>query len=232
MKIFKRICLSVLLIIILVAGFFTVAGYTSYREAIKEYPLKDAVLEIQSRADYVKTDSINKDFLNAVVAVEDRRFYTRNGVDFIALGRALVANIMAGEIVEGGSTIAQQVGKNIYFDNRTSLVRKIAEMFLLYDLEAEYSKEVILELYVNIIYYGDLYYGISQASKGYFKKEPADLSLAEASVLAGLPQSPSRYQLSSGTELAKKRQKVVLEAMFTNGYIDEAQKQDALQWGA
>ena len=105
-------------------------------------------------------------------------------------------------------------------------------MFFLYDLEAAYSKDEILSFYVNVIYYGDGHYGIAQASRGYFNKEPSELTLAEATLLAGLPQSPSRYQLSSGKDLALHRQQQVLEAMQAVGLIDAAQSQAALEWSS
>lgn len=232
MKWVKRLVLVLLLIIIIGAGWLTVLGYQRYKEAIDEVPLAEKIEEVKQREDYTPLDQISPDFVNAVVAVEDRRFYTRHGVDVISLGRALLTNLITGEVREGGSTIPQQLAKNLYFTHKPSLTRKIAEVFFLYELEANYSKDEILSFYVNVIYYGDGHYGIAQASRGYFDKEPAELTLAEATLLAGLPQSPSRYQLSSGKELALQRQQQVLEAMQAVGLIDSEQSQAALEWSS
>ncbi len=207
-------------------------GYQKYREAIEEVPLQQKVEELTQREDYTEYDQISPEFIQAIVAVEDRRFFTRRGVDVISLGRAFLTNLFSGEVREGGSTITQQLAKNLYFDNRPSLTRKVAEIFLLYDLERNYTKEEIVTMYVNVIYYGDGYTGVGAASRGYFGKESSELTLAEASLLAGLPQSPSRYQLSTGLSLARQRQQQVLQAMVEGGLIDSRQSEQALQWSA
>ena len=232
MKVIKRFVLVLLVLLLIGAGWLTASGYQRYKEAIAEVPLAEKIEAVKQREDYTPLDQISPDFVNAVVAVEDRRFYTRKGIDVISLGRALLTNLISGEVKEGGSTIPQQLAKNLYFTHKPSLTRKIAEVFFLYDLEAAYSKDEILAFYVNVIYYGDGHYGIAQASHGYFDKEPSELTRAEATLLAGLPQSPSRYQLSSGKDLALHRQQQVLEAMQAVGLIDAAQSQAALEWSS
>lgn len=215
----KRVLILLLLIIVLLVG----AGYVQYRIVIDETPLTEAIANVQSSENYVRLEDIDPFFLQAVVAVEDRRFYQRMGLDFRSLGRAFWTNLKNLDLLEGGSTIGQQVGKNLYFDFRFNILRKIAEVFLLYDIEKTISKDETLELYVNMNYYGDGFTGIKRASTGYFGKLPNELSLGQASLLAGLPQSPSRFQLSNYFERAKIRQKKVLGDMVELGLISQQQ---------
>ena len=155
---------------------------------------------------------------------------TRKGYDFVALGRALYHDLLAGEIIEGGSTITEQIAKNLYLGGYINgMEEKIAGIYLLFDLEEHYSKQELLALYVNMNYYGDSYYGIAQAAKGYYDASAGDLTLAQAAMLAGLPNAPSAYQLSTGYELAKQRQEWVLKTMQDNGCITEEEKRQALQ---
>ena len=154
-----------------------------------------------------------------MVAVEDRRFYQHKGVDFIGVCRAMVNNIQKKSFVEGGSCITQQLAKNIYFMNDDTLTRKIAEIFTAAELEKTFSKKEILELYFNVIYYGSGYYNIGDASQGYFGKKPYDLTDYEATLLAGLPNAPSAYSPDKNPDLAKKRQKKVVDAMVRMKYL-------------
>jgi monofunctional glycosyltransferase len=223
MKIIKKwlrraLFLSVLSLLLLVG-----AGYIQYRIVIQETPLSEAIANVQASTDYVIIEDIDPFFLQAVVAVEDRRFYQRQGLDIRALTRAAWTNIKNLELLEGGSTIGQQVGKNLYFDFRFNILRKIAEVFLLFDIEKSISKDETLELYVNMNYYGDGFYGVKQASMGYFNRLPSELTLGQASLLAGLPQSPSRFQLSNHFERAKIRQKKVLGDMVELNIISQQQ---------
>ena len=199
------------------------AGYAQYRIVINETSLTDAIANVQASENYVLLEDIYPFFLQAVVAVEDRRFYQRSGLDIRSIGRAMWSNLKNFDFLEGGSTIGQQVGKNLYFDFRFNILRKIAEVFLLYDIENSISKDETLELYVNMNYYGDGYTGIKQASEGYFSRLPNELTLGQASLLAGLPQSPSRYQLSNHFERAKIRQKKVLGDMVDLEIITQQQ---------
>lgn len=228
MKLIKRLIVSVLIVGIIVCGFLVLEGYNRYKDAIHDMPLNVAVSNIENDPNYVPFEEIDEDFVNALVAIEDHRFFERKGIDIVAIGRAFVANMFNDGIAQGGSTITQQVAKNIYFSNRPSWTRKIAEVFFVWDLEDAYSKEEIFAMYANIIYYGDLHYGIKDASLGYFDKTPDDLTLYEASLLAGFPQSPSRYQLSNGYTLINRRQKLILEAMVENGYITQQQMDETL----
>lgn len=182
--------------------------------------------EIKSNESYVTINKLPKIYLNAVVAVEDHRFYKHPGIDIIAIGRAAINDIKVMKLVEGGSTITQQFSKNIYFTQEKSFIRKIAEVFMAFNIERNYSKEEILELYVNTSYFGNGYYGIKEASLGYFNKQPEDLSDGEAVMLAGIPNSPSNYSPTENPELAKQRQKQVLEKMVKYGYLSSEEAKE------
>ena len=125
------------------------------------------------------------------------------------------------ELQEGGSTITQQVAKNVCFDQSKNAIRKIAEFFAAYDLEKNYNKKEIFELYVNTAYFVNGYYGIKQASEGYYNKEPKELNLSEASMLAGVPNAPSVYAPTKNPDLAEQRQAQVLKRMLEYGYISQ-----------
>lgn len=148
------------------------------------------------------------------------------GFDFVATCRAIVANLVDGELSQGGSTITQQLAKNLYFTQEKNFTRKVAELFVSFDLERNYSKDEILELYINTIYYGKGYYGIWQASEGFYKKYPSELTDYEATYLAGIPNAPSIYSSDRHASLAKQRQKQVVSAMIKYGYLttDESAK--------
>ena len=223
MKIVKKIILIILLLVIIGLTLFVGGGYVNYVKATNEMSIEDKVKSIRNEKNYVSYDDISETLLEATVSIEDRRFYDHNGVDYRSMARALVENIFAGEIVGGGSTITQQLAKNVYFTYQPSYIRKVSEIFVAYDLEKVLSKKEILELYVNVINYGDNYIGIKAAAEGYFHKEPKDLTLDEATLLAGLPQSPANFQLSNHEAEARIRQKQVLKAMVRDGHISEVQ---------
>ena len=228
-KLLKFIFRVLLCAVLLFAGYAVLGGYRKMRAVMSNRPLETAVAEYTSSENYLTYDRIPSDFVDATVSVEDKRFFRRSGYDFIALGRAILSNIRHGEIVDGGSTIPQQIAKNLYFHFAdTSVTTKTAQVFILYQLESHYSKEELFALYANMNYYGDGYYGLYNASKGYFKKDPMDLTLAEAALLAGIVNAPSAYQLSTGYDLAILRQHKVLETMLDNEKITEEQYSDAL----
>ena len=213
----KNISLSIIkaVTILLVMAGFSVAGigHYGYQLTIQDTPIQAKIQAIQNDQDYVKVEAISTDFLEAIVAIEDHRFYKHGALDGVALMRATLNNIKKGEVVEGGSTITQQLAKNLYLNGDKTLMRKLKELFIAYALEQHYTKEEILELYVNVIYYGDGYTGIQEATIGYFGKMPAAISYEEATLLAGLPQAPSRYALSNHYDRALKRQQQVINAL-------------------
>lgn len=221
MKFIKKLFIAIILIIILVGGLITLYGYRLYKTAITNKPLATKIEEIRNDEDYTTFDKLPKNYTNAVVSVEDRRFYSHGPIDIIGIGRAIVSNFKQKEFAEGGSTITQQLAKNLYFIGEPVLQRKVAEIFLAFDLERIYSKQEILELYVNTSYFGDGYYCIKDASMGYFDKEPIDMNLDECTLIAGVPNAPSVYAPTKNMNLARKRQEHVLKSMVTNNYITQ-----------
>ena len=184
--------------------------------------IKRAVDARIDHENYVKIRDIPESLQQAIVAVEDTRFYSHHGFDIQGIMRATLVNIQYGQIEEGASTITQQLVKNLFLSNEQSYGRKAEELLLALDLEANYSKDEILELYLNTIYYGSNYYGIGPAAEGYFGKKPSALQLPESAMLAGLPNAPSLYSPYVDFLMAKKRQFIVIDAMEHNGYIDES----------
>ena len=157
----------------------------------------------------------------AVLATEDRRFYDHFGIDLIGLARALVTNIRAGHIVQGGSTITQQVAKNLFLSPERTIKRKVQEVMLAFWLENQFSKDQILELYLNRVYLGAGTYGVDAAARKYFGVQASDLSIWQSAMLAGLLKAPSRYNPHSSDERADARTKVVLANMVAAGYLSE-----------
>ena len=189
--------LVVVILITLSIGFLVIGnGYNMYKDAIEKTPLQEKVEEIQSKENYVKLQELPQIYLNAVISVEDHRFYKHGGIDIIAIGRALVNDIKAMSFVEGGSTITQQIAKNEYFTQEKKITRKIAEVFMSFEIEKNYNKDEILELYINTIYFGNGYYNIKDAAYGYFKKPINNLTDGEWIILAGIPNAPSVYALT------------------------------------
>lgn len=176
---------------------------------------------------WVSLDNCNDNIINATISVEDKNFYRHFGFDFPRIAKALMVNLYSKSIRQGASSITQQYAKNLFLDFEQSWKRKWKEMWLTYELEVHYTKDEILEGYLNTINYGHGMYGISNASKYYFDKEVKDLTLAEASILAGIPNSPSDYSPVDNYNLSKERQKVVLSRMYNNGYINEKEMSDA-----
>lgn len=219
MKFIKKLIISIILLIIVACSIVFLIGQSYYSKALKQKPLLTRVEEITSKENFVKFEDMSSYYRNAVISVEDHRYYDHGPVDFIAIARAIFINIKNGELQEGGSTITQQVAKNIVFSQEQSWVRKVGEIFAAYDLEKNYTKKEIFELYVNTAYFGDGYYGIYEASYGYYNKSPKDLNLDEASMLAGVPNAPSVYAPTVNPDLAKKRQYHVLNTMLEYGYI-------------
>lgn len=229
MKILKRIIICIILIILFAVGIVTYKGYTIYKQALNEISVKDKVAEIQSQENYTKIEDLPEFYLNAVIAVEDHRFYDHGAIDIISIGRAVWTNIKSFELREGGSTITQQLAKNIYFTQEKTALRKIAEIFMAFEIEKNCDKDEILELYVNTSYFGDGYYCVKEAANGYFDKEPIDMTEYESSMLAGIPNAPSVYAPTKNPDLAKQRQNQVLDRMVKYEYITEEEKQNILK---
>mgnify|MGYP000236609044 FL=1 len=228
MKKFKKILLVLILIILSILAIYIGQGYKMYKNALDDKPLEEMVQEIRSQKSYTKISNIPDIYKDAVIAVEDHRYYDHKGIDIIAIGRALLNDIRARELIEGGSTITQQLAKNMYFTQDKTLTRKIAEVFMAKKIENNYNKEEILELYVNYIYYGSGYYDIKSASLGYFDKEPQDLTEGESIMLAGIPNAPSVYNPKVSPRLARERQKQVIDKMIKYGKLSEGKADEIL----
>ena len=189
--------------------------------------IRRAVEARLNRTDYVPIGHISPDLKNAIVAIEDRRFYDHWGFDMTGMARATLVNVQHGRIEEGASTITQQLVKNLFLANEQTFTRKAQELLLALDIENAYSKDEILEMYLNVVYYGAGFYGINAAAEGYYGKTPAALNLPEASMLAGVPNAPSELSPFTNFIAAKKRQAIVLDTMTTQGLIDARTAEDA-----
>ena len=222
-RLISALCRLVIILVLFVAVTATticgVIGYVGYKNATADRPVTQAIGEVQAQANYTPLENIPVIYKNAVIAIEDHRFYDHSGFDVIATARALLHNALADEVREGGSTITQQLAKNLYFDNSPSFTRKLAELFVARAIEKEYSKDQILAAYINCIYYGDGYYNIYDASMGYFGVMPAYLSDDQATLLAGVPNAPSLYAPTVNLTLARERQQQVLRAMIDNDML-------------
>jgi penicillin-binding protein 1A len=176
----------------------------------------------------VPLDQISPHLVNAVLVTEDKRFYHHDGVDLRRIGMAFVANQRAGDIVQGGSTITQQLVRSILLSREKSYVRKLKEAILARRLEEQHSKRDILQAYLNRVYFGDGYYGIQAAALGYFGKSAAELDAVESAMLAGLIKGPSLYSPTKAPELARKRRDLVLSLMYSHGMLNEQDYQAAV----
>jgi len=228
MKNVLKILIVIGLIIASIGILFIGQGYKMYKDAVKEVSIETKINEIREQEDYTKISDVPEMYKKAVVSVEDHRFYKHHGIDVIAIGRATLNDLRAFSFMEGGSTITQQLAKNQYFTQEKKMTRKIAETFLAFKLEKEYEKDEILELYINTIYFGNGYYGIKEASMGYFGKLPKDLTDSECIMLAGIPNAPSVYALTENPDLAKQRQKQVLAKMIRYKALTEEEAKNIL----
>lgn len=229
MKILKRIIFIVVLISMSIALLFVGNGYDMYKQAIEQISVEDKIAEIKDKENYTNFSELPQMYKNAVIAVEDHRFYKHNGIDIIAIGRSAFNDIKAMSFVEGGSTITQQLAKNIYFTQEKKIERKIAEVFMAFEIEKNCDKDEILELYLNTSYFGDGYYTPKEACRGYFNKELNEVTDYECILLAGIPNAPSVYAPTKNPELAKQRQKQVMKKMIEYGYLTEEEADNILK---
>ncbi|MEW5804013.1 MAG: PBP1A family penicillin-binding protein [bacterium] len=178
----------------------------------------------------IPLSEVNPNLIKAILSTEDVNFYQHNGIYWPRILSALYRNILAGRFVEGASTITQQVTRLVFLYPQKTVLRKVKEILLAYKIEKKYSKQEILELYLNHIYLGHSAYGVEAAAKAYFGKKAMDVNLPEAALLAGLIRAPSKYSPFCNAELAKKRCRVVLRRMKEEGFINEEQYQSALRY--
>ena len=220
---------KIIYVFLSVALFFIVAaiisvtamGYQMFARALENKSLDKAVSEIREQESFTPIGELPDTYTDAIIAAEDHRFFSHNGIDPISIARAAWHNLISGSLAEGGSTITQQLAKNMFFTQEKSFIRKAAEAFMAIRIESEYSKEEILELYVNTIYFGDGYYCVKDACAGYFGKLPKDMNGYECTMLAGIPNAPSAYAPTENIGLARERQRQVVECMVKFGFISE-----------
>ena len=220
-KLLKRLVLIVFVLIFSTFSYEIYTGYEMYDNAINETSIDEMVAEIKEKENYTTLEEMPPLYKEAVVAVEDHRFYEHNGIDIFATTRALINDIKARSFVEGGSTITQQLAKNAYFTQEKKIERKIAELFMAFKMEDELEKDEILELYLNTSYFGEGCYTVSEASDMYFDKLPSEMDEYESTLLAGIPNAPSVYAPTKNPDLAKQRQRQVLDKMIEYGKISK-----------
>lgn len=221
MKWIKRLCSFIFLCLFLVVAFMLWRGYGDCQDALKKMSVQQMGAQIQAKEDYTTLDQLPKDYIDAVLAVEDKRFYKHPGIDPLAICRALYNDIRAGSYVEGGSTITQQLAKNQFFTQDKKISRKVAEMFMAFEIEKVYDKKTILELYLNSIYFGNGYNSVTEACRGYFGKEPIEMNFDECTMLAGIPNAPSAYNPLINPDLAWQRQQQVIRKMEKAGFLNK-----------
>ncbi|TFE03052.1 PBP1A family penicillin-binding protein [Jeotgalibacillus salarius] len=243
-SIFKKIIITVLIVglagLLFGGGLF--AYYASQAPELNEEdfvdPITTEILDVNGDV-FARIGAENREFVdyneipplveNAVLAIEDNRFYEHQGVDFLRLMGAVLANITEGFGAEGASTLTQQVIKQSVLTPEKSLERKAQEAWLAYQLEQDYSKEDIFEMYVNKIFYSDGIYGIRTASEYYFDADLSELQVHQAAYLAGLPQRPNAYNVYENPDLAKERRDIVLRQMHNHGKISEEEMSQAIE---
>lgn len=247
--------LQVLLMLVVIAGLFiyNYGGYAARLQEIRQEAVQlvrksdkytfmpsqtsiiyDAEGEVisfikgEKEADYVEFEDIPADFVTAMVSIEDKRYYQHDGIDYVAILRSAKAIIESGSLSQGGSTITMQLARNIYLNSEKSWERKIKEMFIAAELEKLYSKNKIMEYYLNNIYFSNGYYGIKAACQGYFSCELQDLSLSQIAFLCAIPNSPSYYDPLVNYENTIERRDRILTNMYQDGKINESKYLDAI----
>lgn len=232
-KIFKLLGLNFLLLILLCGGIFIYIKTSPKPEIYSANNLvlydseENVFFQGNESKEWISLDEISDYLIKATIYTEDKNFYKHFGFDFFRILKASYINITSGKTMQGASTITQQYAKNLFLDFDKTWKRKWDEMWYTMKIEANYSKDEILEGYLNTINYGHGMYGIENASKFYFNKSAKDLDLAEASILTGIPKSPANYSPIVNLDLAKKRQLTILELMVKNKVITEEEKNEA-----
>jgi len=245
-KLFSRARFTALFFIAPVLGGMFLGGYMAFARTVPSIlELKQEVIppgssiyadddtligELKIRkGEFVPLSNMPPDLINALIAVEDQNFWDHGGIDYFAIIRAAITDLVKARIVSGASTITMQLAKNTFLTPERKLNRKIKEVVLSYRIEGSLTKEEILEMYLNRIYLGNGAYGVEMASETYFDKSVRELTLAEAAMLAGLPKAPTKYSPFNNFELAKERQESVLKRMEEEGYISHRQRLNAIK---
>lgn len=176
-----------------VFSIFTVKGYKMYQQAIEEKGLEERIADVRNKENYTALNEISPDFKKQLLESEDKQFYEHGGIDFGSIIRAVAADVRAGAFVQGGSTITQQLAKNLCFSSEKKIERKIAELFVVYELEKDYSKDEILEMYCNIIYFGENCYGVQEAAENYYGINAYELNEMQSISLVFTIKCPNYY---------------------------------------
>lgn len=177
----------------LIIGHYVISGYRMYQDAVFVQSVEEKVNEIRLTEGYIAFDEISEEFLDELIYREDRNFYRHSGIDLMAVMRAAWHDLQEGRYVEGGSTITQQLAKNLYFTGEKQLERKVAELFVAFDLEQTFTKEEILELYCNVVYFGEGCYGIDEAARHYYGVSADELDEEQAQALVYTLKCPGYY---------------------------------------
>ncbi|MBO4121341.1 transglycosylase domain-containing protein [Cupriavidus gilardii] len=223
----KRLWSHLLGLFVLVLATCVLLGTLAVVVASRQLPPLDAISAFRQTAGYVALDKMPPALTQAVVAIEDERFYLHDGIDYVGVIRAGLANL-SDDLSQGASTITMQVARNFFLSREKTYTRKLYEALLAYRIESRFSKDEILELYMNKVYLGEGAYGFAQAARTYFGKPLAELTLAESAMLAGLPKAPSANNPVVNPRRARQRQAYILLRMLELGRIDRHQYDAAL----
>ena len=231
-RVFKLIRFFLVLAILAIGGLYAYAYFSpvlDIKNANQFYiydDQEDLIYQGSGNNEWVSLDDISPFLVEAILSTEDKNFYKHNGFDYLRIAKAMVTNLKEGRIVQGASTISQQYIKNMYLDFDKKWSRKIEEALLTLRLEVHYTKDEILEGYLNTINFGQGNYGIENASQYYFNKNAIDLSLEEATILAAIPKAPNNYNPISNYDASIKRAKLIASSMLKNEYITEVEYND------
>lgn len=224
----NRILFTIAAVAVAVVTYIACKGYEMYSRAVTAEPVTEMAERIRSMDNYTRLEDLPDIYAEALVSVEDKRFYTHKGIDLRSIGRAVIINLKDMNFTEGGSTITQQLAKNQYYTQEKNFIRKAAEAFTALEIERELSKDEILELYINSIFYGDNCYSIYDASMHYFNVPPSEMTDYQCTLLVGIPNAPSAYSLSVNPELAYQRQVQVTDAMVSTGVLTSEEQRAIL----
>ena len=203
-------------------------SHINYRPPTEIYSSDGELLKTIGLRNLIRLNLISWEFQNAILAVEDRRFFNHSGIDPVALIRAMFVNFKKKRLVQGGSTITQQLAKNLFFSFEKSWIRKFKELLIALQMESSFTKSDILEAYSNQIYFGNGAYGIDEASLIYFGKPSSKLTLLQAAILAGTVRSPNKFNPLNNRNIVMSRAEVVLTSMVREGFISNLEKNNAL----
>ena len=201
-RLFHWMMNTAFILVLAVVIYFGLSGWIMYRQCIVETPVEQIVQQIKNNERYVTLDQISSEYIDALLASEDHVFYQHKGFNPISTLRALITNIQEGYFAEGGSTITQQLAKNLYFDFEKKIERKVAELFMAWEIEQTLDKDEILEVYLNVIYFGENCYGIEEASQHYYSVSAMELNKEQIDALVVTIKAPNKYNPNVLTDSA------------------------------